>query len=150
MADDVIDANANALRVAFKAKATGMSAVTCDELVRLVVKRQGVDAFPNKLVHQVKRARIDDCRPLDAFNVRRVINQSLRRTDLAFGFDEFYLVEPCVKVRVTLLIFLAASAPTRVVSLHTSQHLLEKPYHIIFCSGNRVVRKPCKLLVPSP
>ena len=74
MTDDVVDGNANAFRKAFKVQATGMRSVTCDKFVRRVVERQSVHAFADKFAHQVKRARVYDRRPFDAFNVRRVVD----------------------------------------------------------------------------
>ena len=120
----IVDRRANALWEAFKAQTRRVSAMLDDVIVDGGIEALRVEPRLYNFFDQIERTVVYHRRLFDLLNLLRVVNQFVRRTYLIFVDVQFHFFQPRVKIQMAFLILLAAPAPTRIISFHVSQPLL--------------------------
>ena len=109
--DDLVDRDADVLRIALVVEAGRDTAALADVVSRSLVERCRIDARADEFRHEVECAVIDDASGAHAGNVLLVVDDLLRRAHLAAEDVEFHLRDALIKVFVTFLVLLAAATP---------------------------------------
>ena len=125
VADDVIDRSADAFRKALEAEARRMSSMPDDVIMDGGIEAQRVEPGLDQFGDQIERAGIDHRRFFYQLDLLGIVNEIMRRTNLAQVDIQIQILQPRIKIQMAFLIFFSAPAPARIISFHVPQPLLK-------------------------